>query len=63
MDKMLSHFILYSSNLKASILSLEISRLINFVFSRENFSFVLKTEYWEMIAKVSFDNGKLDFIF
>ena len=32
-----------SRNLKVSLFSLEISRLINFVFSREHVSFVLKT--------------------
>ena len=41
--KVLSHFIFSSRNLKVSIFSREMSRLINFVFSREHVSFVLKT--------------------
>ena len=41
--KILSWFMFSSRNLKVSISSLVIPSLVNFVFSREHVSFVLKT--------------------
>ena len=41
--KMLSHFMFSRRKLKVSILSLEVPLLINFAFSGEYVSFVLKT--------------------
>ena len=43
LGKSLSHFISSSRILKVSIFSLEISRLVNFVFSREHVLFFFKT--------------------
>ena len=58
--KILSHFVFSSRNLKVSIFPLEISRLINFIFSRKK---IKDSECWEMIADVSFGKTSLDFIF
>ena len=58
--KIFSHFVFSSRNLKVSIFPLEISRLINFIFSRKKMKDI---ECWEMIANVSFGKTSLDFIF